>query len=120
MVPVKKEPSAARTVSEDTQAILRVGEGEGEMDYLVMTFMTKMELRSLVYVSCYGLTIFLVTERMLTWRRFTISGLVNFHKPSSQGRRSTEFWKEGLKILETCESWQEYITLCLMYTNTPA
>lgn len=54
MVPIKKEPSAGRTVSDDTQAILRVGEGEGEMDYLVMTFMTKMELRSLVYVFCKG------------------------------------------------------------------
>ncbi|KAL7936711.1 cohesin loading factor domain-containing protein [Trichoderma chlorosporum] len=83
LVPIKKEPSAARTVSDDTQAILRLGSGEGEMDYLVMTFMTKMELRSLV---------------------FTISGLANFHKPSSQGRRSTEFWKEGLKILETWDS----------------
>jgi hypothetical protein len=50
LVPIKKEPSAAKTVSGDTQAILRMGEGEGEMDYLVMTFMTKMELRSLVYV----------------------------------------------------------------------
>ncbi|KAH8126174.1 cohesin loading factor-domain-containing protein [Trichoderma asperelloides] len=83
LVPVKKELSAAKTVSGDSQAILRLGVGEGEMDYLVMTFMTKMELRSLV---------------------FTISGLVNFHKPSSQGRRSTEFWKEGLKILETWDS----------------
>ncbi|PNP37597.1 hypothetical protein TGAMA5MH_10538 [Trichoderma gamsii] len=83
LVPIKKELSAAKTVSGDTQAILRLGEGEGEMDYLVMTFMTKMELRSLV---------------------FTISGLVNFHKPSSQGRRSTEFWKEGLKILQTWDS----------------
>lgn len=25
------------------------------------------------------------------------------HKPSSQGRRSTEFWLEGAKILDTCE-----------------
>lgn len=50
LVPIKKELSAAKTVSGDTQAILRLGEGEGEMDYLVMTFMTKMELRSLVYV----------------------------------------------------------------------
>ncbi|KAL7903473.1 cohesin loading factor domain-containing protein [Trichoderma sp. TUCIM 5745] len=68
LVPIKKELSAAKTVSGDTRAILRLGEGEGEMDYLVMTFMTKMELRSLV---------------------FTISGLVNFHKPSSQGRDSS-------------------------------
>lgn len=54
LVPIKKESSAARTVSDDTQAILRLGEGEGEMDYLVMTFMTKMELRSLVYVLIIG------------------------------------------------------------------
>ncbi|KOS18642.1 hypothetical protein ESCO_000389 [Escovopsis weberi] len=77
LVPVKKQPSTAKTVSEDTQMVVQPGEGEGEVDHVVMTFMTKMELKSLV---------------------FTISGLANFHKPSG---RSTEFWTEGLRILDT-------------------
>lgn len=55
---------------------------------------------------------------MLTWCRFTISGLVNFHKPSSQGRRSTEFWKEGLKILETCELQREIVILLILLPIT--
>ncbi|KAK5993378.1 hypothetical protein PT974_06808 [Cladobotryum mycophilum] len=80
LVPVKKQPSTAKTVSDDTRAIIRLGDGECETDFVIMSFMTKMELKSLV---------------------FTISGLANFHKPSSQGRRSTEFWLEGLKILDT-------------------
>lgn len=36
--------------------------------------------------------------------RFTFSGLVSLHKPSS---KSTEFWREGSKILET---WDESTT----------
>lgn len=35
-------------------------------------------------------------------RSFTFSGLADLHKPSSQGRRSTEFWCEGVKILDSC------------------
>ncbi|KAG5950856.1 hypothetical protein E4U58_001396 [Claviceps cyperi] len=83
-IPVHKQSSGAKIVSEQTSAIIRPGgEDDGEMDFVVMTFMTKVELRSLV---------------------FTLSGLVSMHKPSSQGRRSTEFWLEGVKILET---WDE-------------
>ncbi|EFY88055.1 75k gamma secalin [Metarhizium acridum CQMa 102] len=84
LIPVKKQPSNTRTVSEETSAIIRLaGEADGEFDYIVMSFMTKVELRSLV---------------------FTFSGLANMHKPSSQGRRSTEFWLEGAKILDTWDS----------------
>lgn len=41
--------------------------------------------------------------------RFTLSGLASMHKPSSQGRRSTEFWLEGVKILDTCKfsTWRD-------------
>lgn len=100
-IPVKKQPSNARTVSEETSTIIRPGgEGEGEFDFVVMSFMTKVELRSLVYVlqiqRDYGSLANLVY-------RFTFSGLANMHKPSAQGRRSTEFWLEGVKILDTCE-----------------
>lgn len=35
--------------------------------------------------------------------RFTFSGLANLHKPFAQGRRSTEFWREGVKILDSCK-----------------
>ncbi|KAK2603745.1 hypothetical protein QQS21_004030 [Conoideocrella luteorostrata] len=80
-IPVKKQSSNIRTVSEETSAIVCPGaETDGGYDFIVMSFMTKVELRSLV---------------------FTLSGLANMHKPSSQGRRSTEFWLEGVKILDT-------------------
>lgn len=48
LVPVKKQSSSAKTVSEDTGAIIRAGDGDSQSDYLIMSFMTKMELRSLV------------------------------------------------------------------------
>lgn len=48
LVPVKKQPSSAKTVSADTAAIIRAGDGDSTFDFLVMSFMTKMELRSLV------------------------------------------------------------------------
>lgn len=48
LLPIKKQPSAAKTVSSDTAAIIRPGEGDAETDTLVMSFMTKMELNSLV------------------------------------------------------------------------
>lgn len=63
-IPVKKQPSNARTVSEETSTIIRPGgEGEGEFDFVVMSFMTKVELRSLVYVSQIQKT----TVHLLTW-----------------------------------------------------
>ncbi|RDA95779.1 hypothetical protein CP533_5113 [Ophiocordyceps camponoti-saundersi (nom. inval.)] len=80
LVPIKKQPSNARTVSEDTTAIVRAGDGDSPYDYLVMSFVTKVELRSLV---------------------FTFSGLANMHKSVTQVHRSTEYWREGLRILET-------------------
>lgn len=50
-IPVKKQSSGAKIVSEQTSAIIRPGgEADGEFDFVVMTFMTKVELRSLVYV----------------------------------------------------------------------
>lgn len=48
LIPIKKQPSNARTVSDDTAAIVRAGEADSAFDYMVMSFMTKMELRSLV------------------------------------------------------------------------
>lgn len=51
LVPIKKQPSNARTVSEDTATIVRAGEADSAFDYLVMSFMTKIELRALVYVT---------------------------------------------------------------------
>ena len=48
LIPIKKQPSNARTVSDDTAAIVRAGEPDSAFDYMVMSFMTKMELRSLV------------------------------------------------------------------------
>lgn len=55
-IPVKKQPSGAKIVSEQTSAIIRPGrEPDGESDFVVMTFMTKVELRSLVYVYVGGI-----------------------------------------------------------------
>lgn len=48
LLPIKKQPSAARTISNDTSAILRAGNAASEFDFVVMSFMTKMELRSLM------------------------------------------------------------------------
>lgn len=114
-IPVKKQPSNARTVSEETSTIIRPGgEGEGEFDFVVMSFMTKVELRSLVYVlqiqRYYGPLANLVY-------RFTFSGLANMHKPSAQGRRSTEFWLEGVKILDTCEYYSDGLIMALHVIN---
>lgn len=51
LIPVKKQPSNTRPVSEETSGIIRLaGEGDGDVDFIVMSFMTKVELRSLVYV----------------------------------------------------------------------
>ncbi|KAM0435282.1 hypothetical protein ACHAPT_003376 [Fusarium lateritium] len=82
LVPVKKQPSTANTISSDTAAIIRHGDG-APVDFLVLSFMTKMELTSLV---------------------FTFSGLANLHKPSPHGRRFADFWREGLRILD---SWDD-------------
>lgn len=48
MLPVKRQPSAAKTISNDTAPIIRSGGANNDVDFLVMSFMTKMELRSLV------------------------------------------------------------------------
>ena len=48
-IPIKRQAGGAKTVSEETSAIICAGpEGEDGCDYVVMSFMTKMELRSLV------------------------------------------------------------------------
>lgn len=49
-VPIKKQASAAKTVSHDTSAIVLPGEAESDFDFLVLSFMTKMEFNSIVYV----------------------------------------------------------------------
>lgn len=48
LVPVKKQPSTAQTISGDTAAIIRGGDSNTPTDFLVVSFMTKMELTSLV------------------------------------------------------------------------
>jgi hypothetical protein len=50
LLPVKKQPSATKTISNDTTTIIRAGHADIDTDYLVVSFMTRMELRSLVYV----------------------------------------------------------------------
>ncbi|KAM5358238.1 hypothetical protein ACJZ2D_015456 [Fusarium nematophilum] len=82
LIPIKKHPSTARTISGDTAAIIRIGD-DSPVDFLVLSFMTKMELTSLV---------------------FTFSGLANLHKSTPHGRRSADFWREGLKILDSWDN----------------
>ena len=48
LLPIKKQPSTAQTLSDDTTAIIRAGDSQGTSDFLVLSFMTKMELMSLV------------------------------------------------------------------------
>ncbi|KFA76317.1 hypothetical protein S40288_02982 [Stachybotrys chartarum IBT 40288] len=83
LLPVKKQPAAAKTVSAETAAIILPGNANSEYDFVAVSFMTKMELRSLV---------------------FAFSGLVSLHKPANPGRRSTDYWQEGLKILDAWDS----------------
>lgn len=47
-IPIKKQPATGNTISADTQGIIREGEGDMPVDFLVLSFMTKMELASLV------------------------------------------------------------------------
>ena len=51
LVPVKKHPSASQTIGNDVAAIIRPGDDESGCDYLVISFMTQMELTVLVYAS---------------------------------------------------------------------
>ncbi|KAM3439149.1 hypothetical protein NHJ13734_003880 [Beauveria thailandica] len=87
MVPIKKQAASSNIVGQDTASIVDPGDGTSESDNLVITFMTKIELRSLI---------------------FMFSGLSSLHKQSS---KSTDFWREGSKILET---WDEF-TLGIPY-----
>ncbi|KAM5514159.1 75k gamma secalin [Fusarium oxysporum f. sp. phaseoli] len=47
LIPVQKQPATGHTISSDTAGIIRSGEGVPE-DFLVMSFMTKVELNSLM------------------------------------------------------------------------
>ncbi|WKT43291.1 Transglutaminase-like [Fusarium oxysporum f. sp. vasinfectum] len=79
LIPVQKQPATGHTISSDTAGIIRSGEGVPE-DFLVMSFMTKVELNSLI---------------------FTLTGLVNMHKSSAHGRQTADFLNEGVRALET-------------------
>jgi hypothetical protein len=48
LIPIKRSASSSKTVSADTAMVIRSGGEESGVDYLVMTFMTKVELASLV------------------------------------------------------------------------
>ncbi|KAL0943922.1 mitochondrial membrane protein Pet127 [Colletotrichum truncatum] len=68
--------ATSATISDDTNAILRAG--SSEHDYVVMTFLNKLEIIVLTY---------------------TFSGLAGMYRPGSESRRSHEFWKEGFEVL---------------------
>lgn len=48
LVPIKKQAASSNIVGEDTKSIVDPGDGTRESDFLVVTFMTKIELRSLM------------------------------------------------------------------------
>lgn len=48
MVPIKKQAVSSNIVGQDTASIVDPGDGTAESDNLVITFMTKIELRSLM------------------------------------------------------------------------
>lgn len=50
LIPIKKHSSSMQTIGPDVSAIIRPGNDESDCDYLVITFMTQMELMILVYV----------------------------------------------------------------------
>lgn len=48
LIPVSKDATSARTISKETAAVVKPGEVGDEVDYLVMSFLTKIEMNSLV------------------------------------------------------------------------
>ena len=50
LLPIRKQPAAAHTIGVDVSAIIKPGDDSDESDYLVMSFVTQMELMVLVYV----------------------------------------------------------------------
>ncbi|GKT77820.1 mitochondrial membrane protein Pet127 [Colletotrichum tofieldiae] len=78
LIPVKKHNATSATLSDDTSAILRAGSSDGQHDYIVMTFLNRLEIVVLTY---------------------TFSGLAGMYRPGSDPKRSHEFWKEGFDVL---------------------
>lgn len=48
LLPIQRQSSTTKNISKDTAAIVRPGEPDEQSDYLVVSFMTKMELTSIV------------------------------------------------------------------------
>ncbi|GJC82027.1 hypothetical protein ColLi_04865 [Colletotrichum liriopes] len=44
LIPVKKHNATSATLSDDTSAILRAGSSDGQHDYIVMTFLNRLEI----------------------------------------------------------------------------
>ncbi|KAJ3955639.1 hypothetical protein N0V92_007821 [Colletotrichum tropicale] len=76
LIPINKHSAPAAILSDDTSAILRAG--SSRHDYVVMTFMNRLEIVVLTY---------------------TFSGLAGMYRPGPESRRSHEFWKEGFEVL---------------------
>lgn len=50
MLPFRRDESSQQIISADTSSIVRLGDNGSNSDFLVMSFMTKMEFASLGYV----------------------------------------------------------------------
>ncbi|WQF79779.1 Putative chromatid cohesion factor MAU2 [Colletotrichum destructivum] len=78
LIPIKKHNVTSATLSDDTSAILRAGASDSQHDYIVMTFLNRLEIVVLTY---------------------TFSGLAGMYRPGSDPKRSHEFWREGFDVL---------------------
>ncbi|KAJ2894112.1 hypothetical protein MKZ38_007925 [Zalerion maritima] len=81
LIPIQKQ--ANQPISGETSAILKPGAGADQHDYVVLSFLSKLEAFVVAYI---------------------LSGLSFAYKPHSHGRdkRIVDFWKESLRILESC------------------
>jgi predicted transcriptional regulator len=104
LLPIRKQSNtSAHTVGGDTSAIIRPGENAAEFDYLVMSFMTHMELSMLMYVS--PSFFHMVRAISNSHYRFAMGGLTYLHKTTSANTQPGDLWQEGLKILAYCTFW---------------
>lgn len=93
LLPVAKHPSAAQAVGSEFPAVIRPGDDGSGSDYLVMSFMTQMELTVLVYVSpqrTIGQSQFRLTSstgsQWAAWSTCTSSHLARLRQLSSGSR----------------------------------
>lgn len=102
LLPIRKQASGNETISPDVSAIVRPGIDGDDSDYLVMSFVSQLELTVLVYVSLLSSLLCMLSRKLTFFASFTMGGLTYLHKPASPKTSSAELWRQGLKILGYC------------------